>query len=116
MAASPTRSGYGRNNRKPDARLSNGRPGEYDWKPWEWMPRPHGGRIMTESRKRTGEGIYLQVVPGPERTWQLVRVDLDHPLARGFRTPESALAWLARAIRQGIVPEGVVVVEPSAQP
>jgi hypothetical protein len=67
---------------------------------------------MTESRKRTGEGIYLQVVPGPERTWQLVRVDLDHPLARGFRTPESALAWLARAIRQGIVPEGVVVVEP----
>lgn len=68
---------------------------------------------MTESRKRTGEGIYLQVVPGPERTWQLVRVDLDHPLARGFRTPESALAWLARAIRQGIVPEGVVVVEPS---
>lgn len=105
-----------RSHRGTGQRVSRSKPGEYDWKEWEWMPRPHAGRVMTSSRRISGEGIYLQVVPGPERTWQLVRIDLYHPLARGFRTPESALAWLARAIRQGVVPQGVVVVEPHPLP
>lgn len=88
------------------------RTGEYKRTPGEWMPRPHAGRAIVSRNETDGTGIYLEVVPGPNRTWQLVRVELSTPVARGFATPERARAWVARAIVAGVLPKGVVVVEP----
>jgi hypothetical protein len=88
------------------------RTGEYARSPFEWMPRPFAGRVMLSNRMTSGEGIYLEVVPGPNRTWQLVRVELSTPVARGFATPEKAREWVARAIRAGVLPKEVMVVEP----
>lgn len=90
---------------------SHHRPGEYDRSPWEWMPRPYGGRVMVSNRKTKGEGVFLQVVPGPEGLWQIVRVELQAPVARGFRTREAAAAWIGRAVRAGVLPEGVTLLE-----
>lgn len=79
----------------------------------EWMPRPYAGRVLVERAKMPLKStLYVQIVPGPEGLWQIVRVDLDKPFARGFRTPEKARGWLARALRAGVVPEGVVELEP----
>jgi hypothetical protein len=88
------------------------RTGEYSRSPHEWMPRPWAGRVMVSKNKTTGEGVYLQVVPGPEGLFQVVRVDLSKPVARGFRTPQAAERWVARAVGAGILPSGVVLVEP----
>ena len=79
----------------------------------EWMPRPFAGRILLErTRMPKAEQIYVQVVPGPQGLWQIVRVDLDKPFARGFRTPELARRWLGRAVKAGIVPQGTMELEP----
>ena len=89
------------------------RSSEYVRAPWEWMPRPTGGRSFTlASRQRSDHPIYVQVVPGPGGLYQIVRVDLDSPVARGFQTREEASKWIGRAIKQGILPEGVMEVEP----
>jgi hypothetical protein len=90
------------------------RTGEYSRSQNEWMPRPFGGRVMVTSRRVVAgkEPIYVEVVPGPGGMYQIVRIDLARPLARGFASPQSARAWVARAIRQGVLPEGVIVVEP----
>jgi hypothetical protein len=56
--------------------------------------------------------ITLMIVPGPQRLYQLVRVELNTPVARGFATKEQARAWIERAIRAGVLPTGVVEVEP----
>lgn len=98
----------------PVEKRKHHRTGEYARSPWEWMPRPFAGRVMLSRNKTDGDGIYLQVVPGPEGRWQLVRVELGTPVARGFTTKEKALAWVGRAIRAGVLPKGVVVVEPNA--
>lgn len=79
---------------------------------WEWLPRPHAGRIMLPRRKANDQTLYVQIVPGPERTWQVCRIDLGKPFARGFRTKEQARRWIAGAMKAGIIPEGVVEVEP----
>lgn len=79
----------------------------------EWMPRPYAGRVLVERAKLPPkEPLYVQVVPGPNGTWQIVRVDLHRPFARGFLTLETARGWLARAVRAGVVPQGVVELEP----
>lgn len=89
------------------------RTGEYSRTPGEWMPRPAGGRSFTlASRKHSDEPIYLQVVPGPERLYQIVRVDLTQPVARGFRTRREASRWIEKAVAMGILPTGVTEVEP----
>jgi hypothetical protein len=81
----------------------------------EWLPRPYAGRILLERHRRpTPRATYVQIVPGPERTWQIVRVDLEKPFARGFRTPESARGWLVRALRAGVIPDGTVELEPAS--
>ena len=95
-----------------DGARSHHRVGEYARSPHEWLPRPFGGRVMVSRRDVTGDGIYLQVVPGPEGRYQIVRVELGTPVARGFKSQEKALAWIGRAIRAGVLPKGVVVVEP----
>jgi hypothetical protein len=99
----------------PQRKRSHHRVGERDRSPWEWMPRPFGGRVMVKSRRVSGEGVYLMIVPGPERTWQWVRIELNTPVARGFATKESARAWLARALRAGVLPQGVMEVEPNLE-
>jgi hypothetical protein len=91
-------------------------------RPWEWLPTPYGGRIMVPSKQesqRSGDPrmraftpITLMIVPGPERLLQIVRIELDTPVARGFATKEQARAWIERAIRAGVLPTGVVEVEP----
>lgn len=86
---------------------------EYVRAPWEWLPRPTGGRSFTlASRRHSDEPIYLQVVPGPERLYQIVRVDLTQPVARGFRTKREASRWIEQAVAMGILPTGVTEVEP----
>ncbi len=85
----------------------------HDRSPWEWLPRPHLGRSFTTgSRMSDDETIYVQVVPGPQRLYQIVRVDLASPVARGFRTRQEASEWIAKAVKQGVLPKGVVEVEP----
>jgi len=94
-------------------RLRRQRTSEYTRSPWEWLPRPTGGRSFTlASRKRSAEPIYLQVVPGPGRLYQIVRVDLTQPVARGFRTKKEASRWIELAVARGILPAGVTEVEP----
>jgi hypothetical protein len=86
---------------------------KYTRAPWEWLPRPHAGRIMLPVKRQDQKPIHVQVVPGPGHTWQIVRVDLESPFARGFATREEARSWISRAVRQGVLPEGVVEVEPA---
>ena len=96
------------------APLETRRTGEYSRTPDEWMARPFGGRVMISSRKMADkQPIYVECVPGPGGSWQLVRVDLAKPFARGFRSPKQARGWVAKAIKQGILPESVIVVEPA---
>lgn len=90
---------------------SHHRPNEYARSPWEWMPRPFGGRVMLARNRKNGSDIYLQIVPGPEGLWQIVRVELATPVARGFKTREGARRWIARAVRAGVLPQGVTEVE-----
>lgn len=68
---------------------------------------------MLARNKKNGGGVYLQVVPGPAGLWQIVRVDLGSPVARGFLSPEDAREWVARALNAGVLPEGVTIVEPT---
>lgn len=68
--------------------------------------------MLPRDRKVLAKAMYVQVVPGPAGTWQIVRVDLVHPFARGFASPEEARSWLGRAVRAGLVPEGVTELEP----
>lgn len=56
--------------------------------------------------------ITLMIVPGPEGLLQIVRIELNTPVARGFATKERARAWIERAIRAGVLPSGAVEVEP----
>jgi hypothetical protein len=98
---------------------------EYKRCPWEWLPRPYAGRIMVPSKGRTAKdnnppmkailGMTLMIVPGPEGLYQVVRIELNAPVARGFRTKEQARGWIGRAVRGGVLPEGVVEVEPPAE-
>ena len=84
---------------------------------WEWLPKPWAGRVLLPRDKKVlAEALYVQIMPGPMGTWQIVRVDLVHPFARGFLTPDDARGWLGRAIRAGVVPEGVVELEPPPVP
>jgi hypothetical protein len=94
----------------------------------EWLPRPYHGRIMqppirrdhtrptrSDRTKREPEpmqAIHLMIVPGPAGLYQVVRINLKTPVARGFRTKEDARGWIGRAVRAGVLPEGVVEVEP----
>jgi hypothetical protein len=70
-------------------------------RPWEWLPTPYAGRIMVPSKAdknppmKTFTPITLMIVPGPGRLYQLVRVELNTPVARGFATKEQARAWCA---------------------
>jgi hypothetical protein len=78
----------------------------------EWMPRPTEGRTLPlTSRSETPEPVYVQIVPGPGNLLQIVRVDLERPVARGFLNREAARRWLAYAIRAGMLPKGVVELE-----
>ena len=95
-----------------------------------WLPKPIKGRYMTGRRPRdtnpqlqgpgvegvvealTGAAVHLMIVPGPQGLYQVVRVHFETPVARGFRTKEQARGWIGRAVRAGILPEGVVEVEP----
>lgn len=84
----------------------------------EWLPTPTAGRTISNAAKKranTTSGqthIHVQIVPGPERTYQIVRVELATPVARGFRTKEGARRWLARAVKSGVLPQNVMEVEP----
>jgi hypothetical protein len=79
----------------------------------EWLPRPtHGRTLPLTTRTKTPGPVYVQIVPGPGGRLQIVRVDLAQPVARGFASPESARRWLGSAISSGILPEGVVELEP----
>lgn len=64
------------------------------------------------TRQETSGPVYVQIVPGPGNLLQIVRVDLARPVARGFRTKETARRWLELAIDRGILPKGVIEVEP----
>ena len=88
---------------------------EYSRSKDEWMPRPIYGRGMPTGAKKivSPEPIYVQVVPGPERTWQIVRVDLAKPVARGFRTKKGASRWIESAVGKGILPGGTTELEPA---
>ena len=79
------------------------------------MPRPIYGRGMPAGARKavSPEPIYLQVVPGPERTWQIVRVDLKQPVARGFYSRKAASKWIESAVGRGILPGGTTEVEPA---
>ena len=93
---------------------------EYARKPWEWLPRPYAGRIMVPSQDQSRAErhpqpmapIHVMIVPGPEGMWQIIRVELESPVARGFKTRERARDWIGRAIREGVLPQGVMEVEP----
>ena len=92
----------------------------------EWLPRPWAGKIMVPSRKWTENPklerrigpVTLMVVPGPPvgplngHSWQVVRLELERPVARGFATREDARAWIGRAVRAGVLPPVAVEVEP----
>jgi hypothetical protein len=97
-----------------------------------WLPKPLRGRFMPRKKDEPGSGVrsdarsvrqppadatarHLMIVPGPEGLYQIIKVDLRRPVARGFRTPEQARGWIGRAVRAGILPEGVVEVEPPEQ-
>lgn len=88
----------------------------YGRRPWEWMPTPNRGRVFTRNSvmksNLTSETIYAEIVPGPNGSWQLVRVELKHPFARGFRTKDDAHAWVERAMDAGVLPSTVVIIEP----
>ena len=78
----------------------------------EWLPRPVEGRTLPLERRRVSPTpIYVQIVPGPGNLFQIVRVDLAQPVARGFRSKEHARKWIAFALRGGMLPEGVVELE-----
>lgn len=57
------------------------------------------------------EPVYVQIVPGPNHCWQVVRVDLKTPFARGFLSADQARRWIGRAMKAGILPESIVEVE-----
>lgn len=99
-----------------DAPTGKRRTGEYSRSPQEWMPRPWAGRIMVSKNARDDQEVYVQVVPGPEGLWQIVRIELNQPVARGFRTPGQARRWVHKAVGAGILPKGVVLVEPYVPP
>lgn len=81
-------------------------------KAMEWLPKPINGRTLPlSSRQTTEQPVYVQIVPGPGGLYQIVRVDLSTPVARGFPTPEAARKWLGMAVKGGIVPQGVVELE-----
>lgn len=83
-------------------------------KAMEWLPKPINGRTLPlSSRQTTEQPVYVQIVPGPGGLYQIVRVDLSTPVARGFPTPEAARKWLGMAVKGGIVPQGVVELEGS---
>ena len=92
------------------------RTGEYSRSPQEWMPRPWDGRIMVKRNVVESGTVYVQVVPGPEGLWQIVRIELNQPVARGFRTPGQARRWVHKAVGAGILPQRVVLVEPYVPP
>lgn len=81
-------------------------------KAMEWLPRPLNGRTLPlTSRQVTDEPVYVQIVPGPSGLYQIVRIDLARPVARGFQTPDHARRWLGFAVKGGILPQGVVELE-----
>lgn len=103
-----------------------------------WMPKPIRGRFMPRRGRQApdknpplrspgvdgvveevaGEAahpVHLLIVPGPAGLYQIVRLNLRVPVARGFRTKEQARGWIGRAVRAGVLPEGVVEVEPPEQ-
>jgi len=81
-------------------------------KAMEWLPRPTAGRTLPlTSREETTDPVYVQIVPGPGNLFQIVRVDLKQPVARGFHTKASARAWLEAALFRGVLPKGVVELE-----
>ena len=98
----------------------------------EWLPRPWAGKIMIPSRAKAWQRdpapeskrapVTLMVVPGPPvgvlnaPSWQVVRLELERPVARGFATPEQARAWIGRAVRAGVLPSVAVEVEPPETP
>lgn len=85
--------------------------------------------MPSQSKKQTppfGNGrigpFHLMIVPGPgggllskAHTWMIVRIELNTPVARGFATKEQARAWIGRAVRAGVLPSGVMEVEPGAE-
>jgi hypothetical protein len=107
-------------------RAPKGRKRTWGRQPWEWLPTPFAGRIMVPNKNKRDkqdrpagklpDPLYVQLMPGPNGSVQWVRVHLNHPFARGFRNPEQARGWLARAVKAGVVPEGVVEIEPPQVP
>ena len=78
----------------------------------EWMPKPMSGKDKLHQPRTNGEPIYVQIVPGPNRTFQIVRVELATPVARGFKSKEQARKWIELALRQGVLPAGITELEP----